>query len=98
MSELQIRQTKKGVILTFKIVPGSSKTAVSGSYGEMIKVKIAAPAEKGKANKALVKFLAEKLSLSKNDIRILKGETNPVKQIRINGVSKEKLKEKLLGK
>ena len=49
----------------------------------MLKVKVAAPAEKGKANEALVKFLAERLGLKAKDISVVSGQTNPVKRIEI---------------
>ena len=63
MSNLNIEQRDGGVIFKVKVVPGSSRTVIAGVLGGMLKVKIAAPPEKGKANKALIDFLAGKLGL-----------------------------------
>ena len=78
-----------------KIVPGSSKTAVVGLLDGMLKVKVAAPPEKGKANAALVAFLAKKLGLRKNAVAIVAGQTNPVKQIEIVGVAASAILDRL---
>ena len=95
MSKLQIEIIKSGLLITAKIVPNSSKTALAGLLGGMVKVKVAAPAEKGKANKALSGFLAKKLGLRKQDVTITSGKTSAVKQIQINGISEEQFIEKL---
>ncbi|MDD5327821.1 MAG: DUF167 domain-containing protein [Phycisphaerae bacterium] len=84
-----------GVVFTAKVVPGSSRTVVSGLLDGMVKVKIAAPPEKGKANQCLIEFLAKKLGVKKNAISIISGQTNPVKQVRVLGISADTLMEKL---
>lgn len=98
MSAVKITQNEGGVTVTFKIVPGSSKTAVCGSYGEMVKVKVAAAPEKGKANKCLINFLSKKLRINKNDVTIISGETGPIKQVKFSNLSVEKIRSELLGK
>lgn len=95
MSQLSIQKNAAGVAFMAKIVPGSSKTAFAGVLDGMMKVKIAAPPEKGKANKCLVDFLAKKLGVKKKDISIVSGATNPVKQIQIDGMSREILTSKM---
>jgi len=97
MADLKVRQTDEAVIFTAKIVPGSSRTEVSGTFDGMIKIKVSAPAEKGKANDALLKFLAASLGLKKKQLTIISGHTNQVKQIRLIGISKETMLRKLLG-
>jgi uncharacterized protein (TIGR00251 family) len=82
-----IQEDAGGVIFTAKIVPGSSRTIVAGVLDDMIKVRVAAPPEKGKANQALVAYLADELGVKKNQIDILSGQTNPVKQVRVAGIS-----------
>ena len=95
MAELAIENIDGGVVFMAKIVPASSKTALAGVLGDMLKVKVSSPPEKGKANKCLIEFLAELLSVKKNDISILSGQSNPVKQVQVLGVSCETLLEKL---
>jgi uncharacterized protein len=60
-----------------------------------LKVKIAAPPEKGKANQCLIEFLAKKLGTKKNAISIMMGQTNPIKQIQVIGMSGQTLLKKL---
>ena len=83
------------MVFTAKIVPGSSKTAVCGLLDDMLKIKIAAPPEKGKANRQLIEFLAKQLGVKKNAVSVISGKTNPVKEIQVLGVSIESVLEKL---
>jgi uncharacterized protein (TIGR00251 family) len=89
MDKLKIDQTNDGVVFSAKIVPGSSKTAIAGVLNGMLKVKVAAAPEKGKANQCLVEYLAKKLGVKKNCINIASGKTSPIKTIEIEGISAE---------
>jgi len=86
MSKPAIQEDSGGVVFTTKIVPGSSRTTVAGMLDDMVKIRVAAPPEKGKANQCLIAFLAGRLGVRKNAIEIIAGQTNPVKQVRIEGV------------
>ncbi len=83
---LEISEIDGGVCFCVKIVPGSSRTSIEGLLGGMLKIKVAAPPEKGKANKELTAFLARRLNVRKNDVEITAGHTNPVKTLHIKGV------------
>ena len=87
MPDPAIQEDADGVVFTTKIVPGSSRTVVSGVLDTMIKIRVAAPPEKGKANECLIAFLAKQLGVRKNAIDILAGQSNPVKQVRVAGIS-----------
>lgn len=95
MSKPALQEDAGGVVFTAKIVPGSSRTAVAGVLEEMVKIRVAAPPEKGKANQCLVAFLSKQLGVRKNAIEIIAGQTNPVKQVRIDGISAAMLLERL---
>lgn len=95
MPKPAIQEDAGGVVFTAKIVPGSSRTTVAGVLDDMIKIRVAAPPEKGKANQCLVAFLAGELGVKKNQIDILAGQTNPVKQVRVAGISAAMLLERL---
>ena len=94
-SPLNIQEDDQGLTFVAKIVPGSSKTAVVGVLDGMIKIKVAAPPEKGKANQCLIAFLARQLGIRKNAIQIVAGQTNPVKHVQVTGVSPETLTAQL---
>ena len=95
MEQLKIQQSANAVIFSVKVVPRSSKTAVTGILGGMLKIKLAAAPEKGKANESLVEFLADTLGVKKKAVKITSGLTSPVKTIQITGVSTEYLLDKL---
>jgi len=88
-------QAGSDVIINVKIVPGSSKTAIAGLLGDKLKIKVAAPPEKGKANENLIAFLADILSVKKSDITVISGLTNPIKQLRIRSALMEQVRLKL---
>lgn len=94
-AEPDIQTNGSDVTFVAKIVPGSSKTAVVGTLDDMIKIKVAAPPEKGKANQCLIAFLAKKLGLRKKAIQIVTGQSNPVKHVCVSGISAETLRSKL---
>ena len=95
MCKLKIETTDGAILFRVKIVPGSSKTALAGLLNNMLKIKISVPPEKGKANKALTNFLAKQLSVKKKSVTIISGFTNPVKQIKIAGITEQNLFKKL---
>jgi len=95
MAKPVIQESSGGVIFTAKVVPGSSRTTVAGVLDDMVKVRVAAAPEKGKANQCLVTFLASQLGVKKGDVEILSGETRPIKQVRVAGISVATLLEKL---
>jgi len=92
---LDIKHSGGKTILGVKVVPGSSRTVIAGIWNGMLKVKVSAPPEKGKANEALTLFLAEKLGIKPRDITIVSGQTNPVKHLEIAGSFDESLFEGL---
>lgn len=82
-------------ILKVKVVPNSSREQLVGWLGEAYKIKLQAPPEDGKANKALKRLLANKLGVNQKDVVIERGETSPDKLVRINGLSQEELAGRL---
>jgi hypothetical protein len=83
------RDKAHGVYVTIKVVPASSRTEITGRYDDMLKIKVAAAAEKGKANKMLLAFLAKQLGIRKNALRITSGQTSSIKQIWLEGVTQQ---------
>ena len=95
MSNLAVQEINGGVVFTAKIIPGSSRTAVCGLLDEMLKIKVSAPPEKGKANKSLLDFLAKQLGVKRNAVSIISGKTSAVKSVQVLGISIEQLSKKL---
>lgn len=85
----RITESEDGVIFRVKVVPGSSKTQIADVFDDMLKVRVSAPPEKGKANKCLTEYLAKILSVKKKDVRVVSGLTSPVKKIAVTGLTIE---------
>jgi uncharacterized protein (TIGR00251 family) len=81
----------------FHIIPNAKRDAVIGQYGDAIKIKLRAPAVEGKANAALRYFLAHELNISQRAIVLEHGHKSREKVIRIDGVSEEDVRRRLLG-
>ena len=78
------------------VIPNAKTDKVVGEHGEAIKIKLRAPAVDGKANTALRRFLAEKLSISQRAIVLERGERSRDKVIRIDGLSEADIRRGLL--
>ena len=82
--------------IRFLIKPNSAKNSIAGVFGDMIKVKICAPPEKGKANKELLEYLSVILKIPKIDIDIIHGRFSNIKEIKIKNKSKEYIFSELI--
>ena len=71
--------------ISIKVVPGAKKNELKNE-GDMIKIYLSAPAVEGKANEALVRFLAEYFKVKASAIEILKGLKSRHKIVNINGI------------
>jgi uncharacterized protein (TIGR00251 family) len=96
MTKLNIREVEGGAVFSVKVVPAGSKTAISGLLDGMIKVKVSAAPEKGKANQCLIGFLAKQLGVKKSSVKIIAGQTSPIKKVQVSGLSSETVVEKLI--
>jgi uncharacterized protein (TIGR00251 family) len=74
-------------LLTVKVVPSSSRDAVAGWLGEALKIKVRAPAEKGQANKAVEKVIANTLGISFRSVSVVRGFTTALNIIEISEIS-----------
>lgn len=71
------------LVLVCHIQPGASRSGFAGLYGEAIKIRVAAPPVDGRANAALVLFLAEAFGVPRSQISLLAGESGRSKRLRI---------------
>jgi uncharacterized protein (TIGR00251 family) len=76
-----LKKHPQGTVLLLYICPGSSLSALVGTHGERLKVKIAAPPCEGEANLVLRKFMAELLGLAKGQVHLLRGESSRNKDV-----------------
>lgn len=79
------------ITLTLHIQPGAKKTEFAGLHGGALKIRLAAPPVDGKANEALIKFVAEILKLPKSAVNLKSGQTSRRKVLEVSGSSREVL-------
>ena len=81
--------------LKIKVIPSSSKDCIAGWLQDTLKVKVKAPPEKGKANKAVIKLLEKSLALPKGSVNITSGSTSCHKIIEIDSNDEALINKKL---
>jgi uncharacterized protein (TIGR00251 family) len=83
------------VKITLKVVPSSSRDTVVGWLGDALKLKVRAPPEKGRANKAVAALLCKTLALPKGAVVITSGLGSTSKTAEIESLTCRQLMEKL---
>jgi uncharacterized protein (TIGR00251 family) len=74
------------VILELHVQPGAARSEFAGMHGERIKIRLAAPAHEGKANAALIEFLAGHYGVPRRNVRIAAGLKSRRKRVVIDGL------------
>ena len=77
------------ITLTLHIQPGAKKTEFAGLHGDALKIRLAAPPVDGKANAALIKFVADVLRLPKSAVNLKSGQTSRRKVLEVVGATAE---------
>ncbi len=81
------------ITLTLHIQPGAKKTEFAGLHGEALKIRLAAPPVDGKANDALLRFVADRLQLPKSAVSLKSGQTSRHKVLEVTGSSPEAVRQ-----
>ena len=79
----------KELILKVYLQPKSSRNEIVGPHRDGIKIRVTAPPVEGKANDALIRFLAGKLGIPPSKIEIIKGHHSREKMLRISGMNSQ---------
>ncbi len=81
--------------LAVKVVPGSSKNCIAGWLGEVLRIRVMVPPERGKANTAVEKVIAKALGISSDAVNIVKGPTSQRKVVEIRGLPEPEVQSRL---
>ncbi len=81
-----------GVTLSVQVVPGASKSEIIGLHGTSLRVRVAAPAERGKANKAVLKLLRSALGYR---VDLLSGATSRIKRVLVREATQSEVRSKI---
>lgn len=81
--------------LHLTVTPGASKSEVSSIQEGQLRVRVAAPAREGKANRELLTFLARALQLPPSHLSLLRGEGSRHKVVAVKGLPQEEVLRRL---
>jgi uncharacterized protein len=95
LTELQVIESREGVRVSVKAVPGAKTDRIVGQLGGALKIAITAAPERGQANRAIINLLAERLGIAASRITITRGHANPHKQLAISGMTAQELVARL---
>ncbi len=75
---------KEGSLVRLYIQPGARSTGITGLHDDRVKIRISAAPRDGEANREIISFLSELLSVTKKDVEILRGESGRSKDVYVN--------------
>jgi uncharacterized protein (TIGR00251 family) len=93
---LAIRETPDGCTLPVRVHPGAKHDAINGTHDGALKVSLTTPPTDGRANAALIEFLADRLNVPRARVTLLTGAASRTKTLRIVGLTQNEVEEKLL--
>lgn len=86
-----MREKEGAVLVRIRAQPGASRTEMRGLYGESLKIAVASPPVDGKANTALIAFLAKSCHLPRAAVTLIRGKGSRDKLFRLEGISKQEV-------
>ena len=92
---LDIQAWKDGAAFRIKVHARARRERLAGVHGAALRVEVTAPPERGKANRAVLRLLADGLDLSGASLCLLAGETSSEKRIGVRGMSAAALRQRL---
>jgi uncharacterized protein len=87
-----VRETPQGVILKVKVTPKARKTQILGWKEDELRIQVSAPPDKGEANQAVLKLLAETLKRPRSSVILISGPASRQKTILIEGMELEQIR------
>jgi len=80
-----INRGRDGIYLNVHVQPGAKTNAIRGMYGDAIKLSITVSPQDGKANRALIQFVAKLLDIPRAEVQLISGQTSRQKRLFISG-------------
>lgn len=80
-----VRAVDGGIEIAVKVVPGASRPGIAGALGDRLKLRVAEPAEGGRANRAVIALVSRWLAVK--DVEIVSGHGRPEKSVRVLGIA-----------
>ncbi len=92
---IPIHGWRGGATFSVKVHPRARKDAITGILGDALKISLTVPPVAGRANQALVEFLADVLSVPRSSVTIAAGQNSRRKVVAVAGLSAEELGSRL---
>lgn len=93
---MKVTPQRDGVVLAVKVVPRAARNELAGFQGDLLRVRLTAPPVEGAANQALVRFLADLLGVSRQEVEIVAGQAGRQKLVKVHGLSPEQVIDRLV--
>jgi uncharacterized protein len=93
-----VSEERQGVIISIEVTAGSKEAGFPAGYNEWrrsIGCRVSAPAIEGRANKAIIRLVAEKMGVSASAVSILSGSTSSQKRVLVIGISRQQVLDRL---
>ncbi len=90
------REAPGGTYVDVRVVPRASRSALAGEREGALVVRLAAPPVDGRANAALVAFLADALDLPRRRVLLVGGDTSRQKRLLVEGLAPADVRERLV--
>jgi len=88
---LTLRATTRGCNLSVRVHPGARRNVITGTHDGALKISLTTPPTDGRANAALIAFLAEALNIPRAHITLVTGATSRSKTLHLEGLTPEDL-------
>lgn len=79
------------VVFSVKVVTRANKNEIVGLEADTIKVRLSAPPVEGRANEALIRFLADEFNVARTSVEIVSGQTSHRKRVRVRGIRPDRV-------
>jgi uncharacterized protein (TIGR00251 family) len=92
---IPVRETAQGATFAVKVHPRARKNAITGTVGDALKLALTAPPVEGRANQAVVEFLADLFAIPRASVTITSGATGRLKRVCVSGISSGAVQQRL---
>jgi uncharacterized protein len=79
------RQDDNTITLTLHVQPGAKQSEIAGLHGDALKIRLAAPPVEGRANEALLRFIADRFGVPLRNVELLRGSQSRHKIVNVTG-------------
>ena len=92
---IAIQEYGDAVTFAVKVHPRAKKNAITGEFGEALKLSLTSPPVEGRANQACVEFFAKLLNVPRSSVTIASGQNIRQKTIRVSGLPAEEVRKRI---